>query len=197
MHLPGHVSRRRSPAQSWQAPAAQAGAHLSHTSVPGIHWVSSAGLNAWDRAGEQVMDDLDDESRSSVPSPPCLMWKALVSSEFCSVESLNMSTPCKDGWLFCISEDTCWCDASRHLAASMRVGMLDNGEIFKDLLKIKLECESQKEIWSQHFRWFLKYGFEFKLPEKEFLNSTFQGLNPNVIQLVWKRIPVTIVFKDF
>lgn len=75
--------------------------------------------------------------------------------------------------------------------------MLDNGEIFKDLLKIKLECERQKEIWSQRFRWFLKYRFEFKLPEKEFLNSTFQGLNPNVIQLVWKRIRVTIVFKDF
>ena len=79
----------------------------------------------------------------------------------------------------------------------MQVGMLDNGEIFKDLLKIKLECESQKEIWSQRFRCFLKYRFEFKLPEREFLNSTFQGLNSNVIQLVWKRIPVTIVFKDF
>ena len=51
--------------------------------------------------------------------------------------------------------------------------MLDNGEIFKDLLKIKLECESQKEIWSQHAGWFLKYRFEFKLSEKEFLNSTF------------------------
>lgn len=79
----------------------------------------------------------------------------------------------------------------------MQVGMLDNGEIFKDLLKIKLECKSRKKIWSQRFRWFLKYRFEFKLSKEEFFNSTFQGLNPNVIQLVWKRIPVTTVFKDF
>lgn len=74
---------------------------------------------------------------------------------------------------------------------------LHNGEIFKALLKIKLESGSSEGIWSQRFCWLLKYRFAFKMLEEKYPNYIFLGLSPNLILLLWGRALVTTFLKSF